>query len=280
MITCLYLSVHFHTVYVNVCLCTGVKRVRAVQFIFCALSQWYSVCASTCRLPRLPWLLDERLCATPGLLGGQAESCCTSTTRGCNEPNVNSAFPEGKCDGIWEEHLLLVSRRLQRTTRVKQGSSPRRLASTSSTAWMIWRRYAVLVTHSINLFPCLESDNRFIILPLLCLLLQLHPPVSHLKLQLMGQVTAQFELSHPKNYPSNIWNPLKYLSCQGLISTCSVALLLFRILQSEMKAAVHWNPSSTLPLLFILLNRHLISNRQTFELNMWWGWWCTVFFLI
>lgn len=56
---------------------------------------WY-----TCSLPHRPWLLDECLCATPGLLWGQAESCCTSTTRGYNEPNVNSAFPEGKCDEI------------------------------------------------------------------------------------------------------------------------------------------------------------------------------------
>lgn len=99
-----------------------------------------------------------------------------------------------------------------------------------------------------------------------------------------AQVPVQFDPSHPENYLSNIWKPLKYLSRQGLISRCGVALLLYRILQSEMKAAVHWNPSSTLPLLFISLNRCLISYRQTFESNMWWGRLtcliCTVCFLI
>lgn len=120
----------------------------------------------TCSLPppppHLPRLLDECLCATPGLLRGQAGSCCTSTTRGCNEPNVNSAFPEGKCDEISEKHLLLVSRRLQRTTRVKRGSSPRRLASTSSTAWTIWRRYASFSTPKHDSQPSHKSNVRCI----------------------------------------------------------------------------------------------------------------------
>lgn len=147
MISCLYLSMHVHIIYLNMCPCALVSSVRAL----CSGDSAYclSDIVCTCSLPHLPWLLDECLCATPGLLRGQAESCCTSTTRGCNEPNVNSAFKEGKCDGIWEEHLLLVSRRLQRITRVKRGSSPRRLASTSSTAWMIWRRYAVALSQSM-----------------------------------------------------------------------------------------------------------------------------------
>ncbi len=99
-----------------------------------------------------------------------------------------------------------------------------------------------------------------------------------------AQVSGKFDPSHPENYLSDIWNPLKYLSYQGLVSRCGVALLLYSILQSEMKAAVHWNLSSPLPLLFILLNHYLISCRRTFELNMWWSrltcFMCTVCFLI
>lgn len=176
-------------------MCTCAKRVcvRCGLHSVCCLTDM--VCASTCSLPHLPWLLDECLCATPGLLRGQAESCCTSTTRGCNEPNVNSAFPEGKCDGNWEEHLLFVSRRLQRTTRVKRGSSPRRLASTSSTAWMIWRRYAVSVWQSVTVsFPRIRQKIYYLLL--LFLLLPSHPPVSNLKLQLMGPLRSRASLIH------------------------------------------------------------------------------------
>lgn len=86
------------------------------------------------------------------------------------------------------------------------------------------------------------------------------------------QVPGQFDPSHPENYLSNIWNPLKYLSGQGLISSCSVAPLLYRIWLSETKAAARRTSTQTLPLLFILCNCYLITYRQTFELNMWRGW--------
>lgn len=105
---------------------------------------------------------------SPGLFRGHSVSCCTSTTRGCNEPSVNSSFPEGKCDGIWEEHLLFVSQRPQRTTRVRQGSSLRRRASTSSTAWMTWHRYVQWGFFSFSFPPlfCLisfeDSPNRLV----------------------------------------------------------------------------------------------------------------------
>lgn len=178
-------SVHFCVIHKHVSV-FGAGYVLYIVSVFV----WYSVCLHM-QSPHLPWLLDECLCATPGLLRGQAESCCTSTTRGCNEPNVNSEFPEGKCDGIWEEHLLLVSRRLQRTMRVKRGSSPKRLASTSSTAWMIWRRYAVfsITKHNSSFHTTGQLINYFLLL----FLLFLH---SHPKLPLMGLLRSQASLIH------------------------------------------------------------------------------------
>lgn len=163
---------------VHSCACAFFPYMEHVHLRWCAFWITFELCLSiymrfmfisyrpkapTGALLHLPWLLDERLCATPGLLRGQAESCCTSTTRGCNEPNVNSVFPQGKCDGIWEEHLLLVSHRLQRTTRAKRGSSPRRPASTSSTAWMIWRRYALTVLKSRAAPPLPQLGRECII---------------------------------------------------------------------------------------------------------------------
>lgn len=159
-------------------------------------------------------------------------------TRGYNEPNVNSAFPEGKCDGIWEEHLLLVSRRLKRTTRVKQGSSPRRLASTSSTAWMIWRRYAVPGAQSTAPSP---TDRTVDILFAFALSFARLTSTCHafeaFDRWVYSGPRGQFDPSHPENDPSNIWNRFKYWCCQGLISRCSVALLLFR-------KFTKWNESS------------------------------------
>lgn len=213
-------------------MCTCVKldlcSVRSVQRLPCPCDMESVSCLS--------WLFDEYLCATPGLLRGQAEPCCTSTTRGCNEPKVNSVFPERKCDGIWEEHLLLVSRRLQRTTRVRQGSSPRRLASTSSTAWMTWRRYAVTLDQYWTIDALFDRDT----LTFACL--EYEDSIDE-----AIRVPGKFDPSHPENYLSNIWGVFKYLSCRGLIPRCCVALLPYRILLSEMKAAVRWNPSSTQP---------------------------------
>lgn len=134
MITCEYLSVHFQI------------SARVVQFPFCTLSQWYSVWL---HMQSPPFSLTVRWVFVYYPRVAQRASWVLlhiNNKRPVMCQNVNSAFPEGKCDGIWEEHLLLVSHRLQRTTRVKQGSSPRRLANTSSTAWMIWRRYAVSVS--------------------------------------------------------------------------------------------------------------------------------------
>lgn len=76
MMACLYLS--------GLCLsrCSSVNplcRLRIVAALVCNL-------------------LAGHLCVTPGLLRGQDEVCCTSTTRGYNEPNVNSIFPEGE---VW-----------------------------------------------------------------------------------------------------------------------------------------------------------------------------------
>lgn len=145
----------------------------------CSMCSVYCLCVHVMELlpPHVPhlWLLDECLCATPGLLRGQAESCSSSITRGCNESNVNSAFPEGGGGGRvmgFERNICFLSlRRLRRTTRAKRGSSPRKLASTSSTAWMTWRRYA----GPVALRTTLHFTRRMFYL--LLLFLRPYPPV-------------------------------------------------------------------------------------------------------